>query len=184
MFSTETLLLTYLHAVFPVYAMKAYIYRKWSQDSSVGIPTRYGLDGPGIESRVRVIFPASVQNGSGSHLASYTMGPWLYPRVKWPGRSVYRPLPYSAEAEEGTAITLLPSWPSWPVLGGTWTLYTLFVLDFPVAVYRIASRSSHLQNFNKQCCRMTSNAVWVPLVAEVPISIFLLIKNVFHVTTV
>jgi len=37
-------------------------------DSSVGIATRYGLEGPGIECRV------PVQTGPGVHPASYTMG--------------------------------------------------------------------------------------------------------------
>ena len=33
-----------------------YLHLQWSQDSSVGIATRYGLDGPGIESRWRWVF--------------------------------------------------------------------------------------------------------------------------------
>ena len=43
-------------------------------DSSVGIATRYGLDGPGIESRWGARFSVSVQTGSGAHPASYAMG--------------------------------------------------------------------------------------------------------------
>ena len=42
--------------------------------SSVGIATRYGLDGPGIESRFGSTFPGSVQTGPGAHSVSYTMG--------------------------------------------------------------------------------------------------------------
>ena len=44
------------------------------RDSSVGIATRYGLDGRGIESRWGARFSASVQTGPGAHLASYIMG--------------------------------------------------------------------------------------------------------------
>jgi hypothetical protein len=46
------------------------------QDSSVGIATRYGLDGPGIESRWGggARFPPSVQIGPRAHPASYPMG--------------------------------------------------------------------------------------------------------------
>ena len=44
------------------------------RDSSVGIATRYGLDGPGTESWVGARFFAPVQNGTASHPASYTMG--------------------------------------------------------------------------------------------------------------
>ena len=42
--------------------------------SSVSIVTGYGLDGPGIESRLGARFSAPVQTGPGAHPASYTMG--------------------------------------------------------------------------------------------------------------
>jgi hypothetical protein len=58
------------------------------QDSSVGIATRYGLDGPGIESRLVTSYSVPVQNGSGAHPASYTMGTGSYTGVKRPGRGV------------------------------------------------------------------------------------------------
>jgi hypothetical protein len=44
------------------------------RDSSVGIATGYGLDGPGIESRWEARFSAPVQTGPGAHPASYTIG--------------------------------------------------------------------------------------------------------------
>jgi hypothetical protein len=45
------------------------------RDSVVGIATRYGLDGPGIEPRWGGgRFFAAVQTGPGAHTASYTMG--------------------------------------------------------------------------------------------------------------
>jgi len=44
------------------------------QDSVVGIVTRYGLDGPGIESQWGARFSAPVQAGPGAHPASCTMG--------------------------------------------------------------------------------------------------------------
>jgi hypothetical protein len=43
-------------------------------DSSVGIATGYGLDGPGIESRWGARFSAPVKTGPGAHPASYTTG--------------------------------------------------------------------------------------------------------------
>jgi len=61
------------------------------RDSSVGIATRYGLDGAGIESRFRARFSAAVQTGPGAHPASYTMGSGSLPGVKRPGRSVDHP---------------------------------------------------------------------------------------------
>jgi hypothetical protein len=45
-------------------------------DSSVAVVTRYGLDGPGIESRWGRDFP---QTGPGAHPTSYTMGTGSFP---------------------------------------------------------------------------------------------------------
>jgi hypothetical protein len=44
------------------------------RDSSVGIATRYGLEGPGIESRKRERFSSTFQTGTGAHPPSCTMG--------------------------------------------------------------------------------------------------------------
>ena len=44
------------------------------QDGSVGIAPRYGLDGPGIESRWEAKFSARVPTSPGTHPAFYTMG--------------------------------------------------------------------------------------------------------------
>jgi hypothetical protein len=63
----------------------------WRRDSSVGIATRYGLDGQGIEFRWEARFSAPVQKGQGAHPASYTMGTGSFPGVKRPGRGVDHP---------------------------------------------------------------------------------------------
>jgi hypothetical protein len=55
------------------------------RDSSVGIATRYGLDGPGTETRWWARFSAPVQTGPGAHPAYSTVGisrPHLAPRLK------------------------------------------------------------------------------------------------------
>ena len=57
------------------------------RDSSVGIATGYGLDGPGIESRWGTRFSAPVQTGPGVHPASCTMSTGSFPGVK-SGRGV------------------------------------------------------------------------------------------------
>ena len=44
------------------------------RNSVVGIATRNGLDGPGIESRWVARFSAAVQTSPGAHPAFYTMG--------------------------------------------------------------------------------------------------------------
>jgi hypothetical protein len=71
-----------------------------------GIATRYGLDGPGIESRWGARFSAPVQTGPGAHSASHTMGTGSFPRVKRPGRDVDHPPPYSAEVKERVELYL------------------------------------------------------------------------------
>jgi hypothetical protein len=47
--------------------------------SSVGIASRYGLDGPGIESQWWTDFSAPIQTGPGAHPAPYTMGAGSFP---------------------------------------------------------------------------------------------------------
>ena len=63
--------------------------------TAVGIATRYGLDGPGIESRWRARFSAPIQTGREAHPASYTVGTESFPGVKRQGRDVDHP-PYLA----------------------------------------------------------------------------------------
>jgi len=70
------------------------------RDSSVGIATRYGLEGPGIECRCEVRFSAPVQTGRGAHPATYTMGTGSLPGVKRPGRAVDQPPPSTAEVKK------------------------------------------------------------------------------------
>ena len=86
------------------------------RDSSVGIATNYGLDGPGIESRWGREFP--VQTGPGAHPAFCTMGTGSFVGVKRPGRDVDHSLPSSTEVKERVKLYLYSlSGPSWPVLG-------------------------------------------------------------------
>jgi hypothetical protein len=59
------------------------------RNSSVGIATRYGLDGPGIESRWG--------GGDFQHPASYTKGTGSFPGVKRTRCGAYHPPPSSAE---------------------------------------------------------------------------------------
>ena len=88
------------------------------RDSSVGIATRYGLDGPGIESRCGATFSASVQTGSGAHPASYTICTGYFLRVKRPGHGADHPLPSSAEVEGRVELYIcFPSGSLRPVLG-------------------------------------------------------------------
>ena len=76
--------------------------------SSVGIATRYGLDGPGIEFWWGAGFSAAVQNNPWAYPGSstYKMGIGSFPGVKCPGRGVHHPLPSSAEVKERVEVEL------------------------------------------------------------------------------
>ena len=87
------------------------------RDSSVGIVTRYGLDGPGIESRWGE-FSAPVQTGPGVHPASCTKGTGSFPGIKQPRRGVDHLPPSSADVKYRVELYLYStSGPPWPVLG-------------------------------------------------------------------
>jgi hypothetical protein len=90
------------------------------RDSVVGIATRYGLQGPGIETRWGARFSTPVQTGPGAYPASCTMGTGSFPGVKRPGRGVDHPPSSSAEVKEIEELYLYsPSVPSWRVIGRT-----------------------------------------------------------------
>ena len=85
---------------------------------SVGIATRYGLDGLGFDSRWVARISAPVQTGRVTHPASYIIGTMSFPGVKWPGRDVDQPPTSSTEVERRVELYVCyPSLPSWPVLG-------------------------------------------------------------------
>jgi hypothetical protein len=84
---------------------------KVGHDISVGIATRYGLDGPGIESRLGRDFPPSSRP---------TLGP-TQPPIQWgkaAGAWCSAPTPSSAGVKERVQLYLYSLYgPSWPVIG-------------------------------------------------------------------
>jgi hypothetical protein len=86
------------------------------RDGSVGM-TRYGLDGPGIESRWRRDFPHPSRPALGpTHLLN--KGYRVFLRGRATGRGVYYPPPFSAEVKKRVEPYLYsPFEPSWPFLG-------------------------------------------------------------------
>jgi hypothetical protein len=87
------------------------------RDSSVGIATHYGLDGPGIESRWRARFAAPVQTGPGATQPSIQWEPGPSPGVKRSERGVDHPPSSSAEVTETVELYLYSlSGPSWRIL--------------------------------------------------------------------
>ena len=93
--------------------------RVQGRDSSAGIATRYGLDGPGSNFGGSEISSAPVHAGPGAHPASYTMGTGSFPGVKRLGRRGFDHSPTSsAEVKDRVELYLTsPSGLSWPVTG-------------------------------------------------------------------
>jgi hypothetical protein len=88
------------------------------RDSSVGIATGFGLDGPGIDSQSGRDFPHLSIPSPEAHPASYTVLTGSFPGVKRPGRGVHHPPLSSVEVEERVELYLYSnSGPSWAVLG-------------------------------------------------------------------
>ena len=69
------------------------------RDSSVGIATRYGLGGPGIESRWGARLSAPVQTDLGPTQLPTQRIPGISPGVKRPGRDADHPPSSSAEVK-------------------------------------------------------------------------------------
>ena len=72
------------------------------RDSSVGVATRYGLDGPGIES-------ALVKTGPGAHRASHIMDTGSFPGVQRPGHGVDHPSHLPRRVKKEYSYTSIPS---------------------------------------------------------------------------
>ena len=83
------------------------------RDSSVGITTRYELDGPGIDSGVDEI-SARVQTEPKAHPTSYAIVSGSFSGVRRPGRGVDHPPPYRAEVKESVELIL------YSLFGSSW----------------------------------------------------------------
>ena len=91
------------------------------RDSSVGIATRYGLDGPGIETWWGRDFPHPSRPALVPTQPPVQWVPGLSRGVKRPGRGVNHLPPSNAEVEGRVELYVCSlSEPSWPVIG--WTL--------------------------------------------------------------
>ena len=101
-----------------------------SRDSAVGIATRYGLDGPGIESRWEWDFPHPSTPALGPTQPLIQRGTASFPGVKRGGAWRWPPTPSSAEVKERVQQCIYsPSGPSWPVLRWTLTSPLIFAIS-------------------------------------------------------
>ena len=92
-------------------------------DSSVGIATRYRLDGRGSNPDAGEILRTNSDRPWGPHNLLYSEDRVCYLVVKRPGRGVNHLMPSSAEVKERVELYFYsPSGPSWSVPGRNFTL--------------------------------------------------------------
>ena len=91
--------------------LKRKLHFRISVDSSVGIANRYGLSGPGIESRWGRDIPQPSRPAQGAHRASYTMSMGSFPGAKRPRRGAgHSPLSSAGVKRKSRAMPILPFW--------------------------------------------------------------------------
>ena len=92
------------------------------RESSVGIATRYGLDGPEIETRWGARFSALVQTDPVAYPSFCTMGTGTLPGVKWPGCGADHAPPSRCRGHERVELYIYPPFgPPWPIIGRIFT---------------------------------------------------------------
>ena len=117
------------------------------RDSSVGIATRYGLEGLGIESRCGRDFPHPA--GPGAYPASCRVGTGSFPGVKRPGSGADHP-PSKCRGHKRVELYLSsPSGASWPVIGrplpfSVPILHCSVIVDEYMSVWNTVEMTAHL----------------------------------------
>ena len=121
------------------------------RDSSVGIATRYGLDGPGIESRWRRDFLHPSRPALGPTQPPIQWVPGLSLGVKRPGRGADPPPPSKCRGQERVGLHLYsPFGPSWPVIGRTFTFtFTFTILTTVKKARQIFIKIIHYSDITK-----------------------------------
>jgi len=121
------------------------------RDSSVSIVTRYGLDGPGFESRWRARFSAPVQTDPAAQPASYTIGTGSFPGVMRPGRGVDHPPPSITGVKERVELYLyLP-----PPLPRAFVAYSRVNCTYTFTMY-FGRSVRPLSGTTQTCCRVVN----------------------------
>ena len=108
----------YIHPRIPHKNINEVLYELPNVLIAAGIATRYGLDGPGIESRWKRDFPHPSRPALGPPQPPVQWVPGLSPGVKRPGCGADHPPSSKRRGHERVELYLYsPSGPSWPVMG-------------------------------------------------------------------
>jgi hypothetical protein len=120
------------------------------RDSSFGIATRYGLDGPIFKSRWGAsFFRTRPDRPWGLPSLLYSGYRVSFPGVKRPGRGVDHPPSYSARVKERVELFLYsPSGPSWPVVGRPLPLPLIKTADLLRFLYHLSGSPPFLIFWN------------------------------------
>jgi hypothetical protein len=114
--------------------------------SAVGIATRYGLEGPVVESRWGRDFPHP-----GAHPASCTIGIGFFLRVKSGWNVTLTPHPILVPwSRKSRAIPLLPLWAVRPVQ--SLSACTRVYFNFTYHIHAFTARMYVLRTLHRQCC--------------------------------
>jgi len=115
------------------------------RDSSVGIATRYELEGPGIKSQWVRDFPHPSRPTLGSVQPPIQWVPGLYPGNKTAGAWRWPPTPSSAKVKERVELYLYSSsGPLWPFLGWTLLLLYFILLYFTLLYYAFERYATYI----------------------------------------
>jgi len=126
-------------------------YRSEEQDSSVDIVTRYGMEGPGFESRCRRNYPHIPDRPWGKSSPLYESR--VFPRGKGSVRGVCHThtKPSSTEVKERVQLYLYSlSGSSWPVMGQTFTFTITIYNRSDLAAAKLLRKIIHYKNKDRK----------------------------------
>ena len=131
-------------------------------DSSVGIATRYGLEGPEIESQWWPDFPHPSRPAWGPPSLLYSGYRDFFPGVKWPGRGVEHPPLSSAEVKEIVELYLYsPSESSQDVIGRPLPLpFSTYVLKQQIVITVLLRSGFELRSMSYLECEKVALRSW------------------------
>jgi hypothetical protein len=133
---------------------------KVGRDSTVGIATRYGLDGPVLDPGRGEVFctwpdwlwspPSLLYNGYRVFPWGKAAGPWLWP-----------PTPSNVEVKERVGLYLYSTaGPSWPVIW--WTVFYLYIVTFSSKIISMRVVPQHVPSVKSSGSDLVKEEATIP----------------------